>query len=79
MKNTSEVNTTGDIQREHNAHITNNYNLDFWKEVKKRWMVLGVLVAVALAVLAPHFGAPGGNYMHVNSSLLECIAPILLM
>ncbi|CAH2252720.1 jg10179 [Pararge aegeria aegeria] len=42
------------------------YEVDFWQEVKKRWMVLGVLLAMALAVLAPQFGAPGGNYMHAH-------------
>lgn len=38
------------------------YNVDLWGEFKKRWMVFGVLVAVALAVVSPRLGAPGGNY-----------------
>lgn len=38
------------------------YRIDFWEEVKRRWMVLGVLVALAAAVLAPRTGAPGGKH-----------------
>lgn len=33
-----------------------------WRAVRARWMLGGVLAAVTLAVLAPRFGAPGGNY-----------------
>lgn len=53
-------------QRDRNIVYKSDYNIDFWKEVKKRWMVPGVLATVALAVLAPKYGAPGGNYMHVH-------------
>ncbi|XP_041970475.1 uncharacterized protein LOC121726898 [Aricia agestis] len=36
------------------------YYVNFFEEAKRRWMVLGVLTTVALAVLAPQVGAPGG-------------------
>lgn len=57
VENDRSIDTTG-----HKS----GYELDIWREVRKRWMVLGVLLAMALAVLAPHFGAPGGNYMHAH-------------
>lgn len=41
--------------------LNSPYNIDFWKEVKKRWMVAGVLAAILLAVISPRVGAPGGK------------------
>ncbi|XP_069356957.1 sodium/bile acid cotransporter 7-like isoform X2 [Maniola hyperantus] len=57
--------TTQVVFGQRNRSVNNNgyksgYDVDIWQEVMKRWMVLGVLLAMALAVLAPHFGAPGG-------------------
>ncbi|XP_045770128.1 uncharacterized protein LOC123870765 isoform X1 [Maniola jurtina] len=57
--------TTQIVYVQRNRSVNNNgfksgYDVDVWQEVRKRWMVLGVLLAMALAVLAPHFGAPGG-------------------
>ncbi|KAI8433495.1 hypothetical protein MSG28_015527 [Choristoneura fumiferana] len=45
----------------HQRALNSPYNIDFWKEVKKRWMVAGLLAAVLLAVISPRFGAPGGK------------------
>lgn len=44
------------------VNLRSEYNVDMWREFKKRWMVFGVLISVALAVLNPRVGAPGGNY-----------------
>lgn len=38
------------------------YHVDMWRCVRRRWMVAGVLAALALAVLAPRAGAQGGNH-----------------
>ncbi|XP_053622178.1 sodium/bile acid cotransporter 7-like isoform X2 [Plodia interpunctella] len=37
-----------------------DYDLDLWKEVRKRWLVFGVLISIMFAVVSPHVGAPGG-------------------
>nr|XP_026483414.1 uncharacterized protein LOC113391604 isoform X1 [Vanessa tameamea] len=49
-------------QKDRNEVYKSDYDLDFRKELKKRWMVLGVLTTMALAVLAPNYGAPGGIF-----------------
>ncbi|XP_023943396.2 sodium/bile acid cotransporter 7-like [Bicyclus anynana] len=46
-----------------NSAFKSGYELDLWQEVRKRWMVVGVLLAMSLAVLAPRLGAPGG-FLH---------------
>ncbi|CAH0712785.1 unnamed protein product, partial [Brenthis ino] len=46
-------------QRENNAVYKTEYELDFWEEVRRRWMIVGVLSAVAMAVLTSHYGASG--------------------
>lgn len=61
--------TKRDIRKENNIIQKTDYEVDFWEEIKKRWMILGVLISVALAVLTSHYGASGGNYMHVK---LDC-------
>lgn len=40
------------------------YHVDLWRCVRRRWMVAGVLAALALAVLAPHAGAQLGKQQH---------------
>ncbi|CAH0712784.1 unnamed protein product, partial [Brenthis ino] len=49
-------------QRENNAVYKTEYELDFWEEVRRRWMIVGVLSAVAMAVLTSHYGASGGIF-----------------
>lgn len=39
------------------------YEVDLVEQLKKYWVVAGVLVSVALSVVAPGVGAPGGNYL----------------
>lgn len=59
------VTVTSDVvykEKEYYVKYNSDYNLDMWKEVKKRWLVFGVLFSIMLAVLAPRVGAPGGNY-----------------
>ncbi|CAK1592797.1 unnamed protein product [Parnassius mnemosyne] len=58
------VTSTVPVQEKKKLFIKNRseYYVDMWRECKKRWMVFGVLISVALAVLCPHIGAPGGNY-----------------
>lgn len=46
--------------------LRSGYEIDFWREVTRRWLVLGVLCIVLLAVMTPKIGASGGNYMHEN-------------
>lgn len=53
-------------KKENNIIQKTDYEVDFWEEIKKRWMIIGVLISVALAVLTSHYGASGGNYMHVK-------------
>lgn len=55
------------VQKKQKKIYRSEYDVDFWREVKKRWLVLGVLVAVLAAVVAPSFGEHGGNYMHAHS------------
>lgn len=43
-----------------------DYKLDIWRELKKRWMIIGVLISMTLAVLSPKVGAPGGKKLHDN-------------
>ncbi|KPI96346.1 hypothetical protein RR46_12376 [Papilio xuthus] len=52
------------------------YDVDLWREFKKRWMVFGVLGAVALAVISPRLGAPGGNYpaCKLRMEIVRCCA-----
>ncbi|CAG4948424.1 unnamed protein product [Parnassius apollo] len=73
------VTSTVPMQETRKLFIKNRseYYVDLWRECKKRWMVFGVLISVALAVLCPHIGAPGGNYSYTACSLLilERIAP----
>ncbi|XP_049883889.1 uncharacterized protein LOC126379239 [Pectinophora gossypiella] len=46
--------------RGHSDRFKSDYNVDFWREVRRRWLVFGVLLSVTAAVLAPAAGAPGG-------------------
>lgn len=39
----------------------NEYKVDMWYEVKRLWLVGGILLAALLASIAPHLGAPGGK------------------
>ncbi|CAG4948423.1 unnamed protein product [Parnassius apollo] len=57
------VTSTVPMQETRKLFIKNRseYYVDLWRECKKRWMVFGVLISVALAVLCPHIGAPGGR------------------
>lgn len=49
-----------EMARHHRA--SSAYSVDMWREVRRHWMVLGVLSAVTVAVMAPQLGARGGNY-----------------
>lgn len=40
----------------------NEYHMHMWNGARRRWPVAGVLVALALAVLAPGAGAQGGKH-----------------
>nr|XP_032525544.1 uncharacterized protein LOC116776455 isoform X1 [Danaus plexippus plexippus] len=48
------------VQKRSNMVYKSDYSVDFWKEAKKRWMLLGVLLTVAMAVLTSRYGHPGG-------------------
>lgn len=37
------------------------YNVDLWKELTKKWLVIGVFIVITLAVLTPGIGASGGK------------------
>ncbi|CAG9577127.1 unnamed protein product [Danaus chrysippus] len=39
------------VQKRPNVVYKSDYSVDFWEEAKKRWMLLGVLLTVAMAVL----------------------------
>lgn len=60
-------------QRENNVVYKTEYELDIWEEVRRRWMIVGVLTAVAMAVLTSHYGAFGGNYMHVHLDFIRTL------
>lgn len=49
----------GKVRRRRSSSV---YAVDMWREVRRRWMVLGVLGSVTMAVLSPKLGAVGGNY-----------------
>lgn len=55
------------VQKKQKKISRSEYDVDFWREMKKRWLVFGVLLAVLAAVVAPTFGERGGNYMHAHS------------
>lgn len=44
------------------------YHLNMWQELRRRWLVGGIMAAVLVAVVAPELGAPGGNYRMLTLS-----------
>ncbi|CAB3257563.1 unnamed protein product [Arctia plantaginis] len=60
MRNVAQEEVHLEMARCH--RFSSAYSVDMWREVRRHWMVLGVLSAVTVAVLAPQLGARGGNY-----------------